>query len=348
MRLRRKITIAFFLVSSAVSVLLAVFLYRFLETQLSTEIRDRLKDMAHLGAAEVELDSYNQLRGQLDAPDPLVVEQSPAYREIYQHLRMIRATEPDLIHYAYLLVPTKQPMVSRFVVDADVLEFEALAAAGKPLPNNEEISHFGSPYDASKLPLLAKALAECTPQQETELKYDEAFKVSSLSAYMPLTDDEGRALRAADGTCLGVLGLDITDRKMRTALASAGSLAWKISLAMLALTLVVSIGLGTLLTRPILALSDSVRRFAAKDFAARTRVSTGDEIGQLGTHFNEMAETIQIHSDNLEDLVAKRTKQLSDAQETSERLLLNVLPQPIATRLKGGESLIVDRFEAVS
>ena len=33
MRIRRKITIAFFLVSSLVSVLLALFLYRFIEAQ---------------------------------------------------------------------------------------------------------------------------------------------------------------------------------------------------------------------------------------------------------------------------------------------------------------------------
>ena len=42
MRLRRKITIAFFLVSSLVSLLLAVFLYRFVERQLRSELRTRL------------------------------------------------------------------------------------------------------------------------------------------------------------------------------------------------------------------------------------------------------------------------------------------------------------------
>ncbi|MFT3698417.1 MAG: adenylate/guanylate cyclase domain-containing protein [Kofleriaceae bacterium] len=348
MRLRRKITIAFFLVSSAVSVLLAVFLYRFIKQQLGTEVRDRLKDMAYLGAAEVELDAYNALLAQIDAPDPVPVEKSAAYKEISSHLRMIRSAEPNLVHYAYLLTPTKDPTKPKFVVDADVLEYEALEAAGKPLPENESISHFGLEYDITDQPLLQKALAECSPQLEKDFVYDEKFKVHSVSAYMPLTDDDGKVLRQADGSCLGVLGLDITDRKMRAALDAAGSLALKISLAMLVLTLGVSIGLGTLLTRPILALSDTVRRFAAKDFAARTQVSTGDEVGQLGTHFNEMAETIQVHSDRLEDLVAQRTKQLADAQQTSERLLLNVLPEPIANRLKGGESLIVDRFEAVS
>src|SRR5262249_41614364 len=109
-----------------------------------------------------------------------------------------------------------------------------------------------------------------------------------------------------------------------------------------------SIGLGTLLTRPILALSSTVKRFADKDFAARTAISSRDEVGQLGENFNHMAETIQLHSEHLEELVKVRTKELSDEKQTSDRLLLNVLPQPIADRLKGGENLIVDRFDAVT
>ena len=348
MRLRRKITIAFFLVSSAVSVLLAVFLYRFIKEQLGTEVRNQLKDMSHLGAAEVEIESYQQLVDKLDSPNVAEIEHSPAYKEIYSHLRMIRSTEPSLVHYAYLLVPTSDPMHARFVVDADVLEFEKLEAAHQPLPPNESISHFGMDYDITAQPLLQKALAECSPQQEREFVYDDKFKVSSVSAYTPLSDDDGNVLRDVHGHCLGILGLDITDRNMHGALDAAGSLALRISLVMLGVTLIVSIGLGTLLTRPILALTATVRRFADKDFAARTVVSSGDEVGQLGHNFNAMADTIQVHSDNLEDLVAQRTKELSDEKQTSERLLLNVLPHAIANRLKGGEQMIVDRFESVS
>jgi class 3 adenylate cyclase len=145
-----------------------------------------------------------------------------------------------------------------------------------------------------------------------------------------------------------VLGVDITDAQMRAALDHAGGLALRISLAMVILALIVSIAMGTVLTRSLLALTDTVKRFAAKDFAARTAVSSKDEVGQLGTSFNTMAETIQIHSEQLEDLVAQRTRELADEKATSERLLLNVLPAPIAERLMKGENLIVDRFDSVS
>jgi HAMP domain-containing protein len=195
---------------------------------------------------------------------------------------------------------------------------------------------------------MKKALLECSTQLEPDFVWDDQFKVNSISAYVPMTDDNGVALRDEHGKCLGVLGLDITDRQMRAALAKAGGLAIKISLAMLLLALIVSIVLSTLLTRSILALTTTVKRFADKDFTARTPVLSKDEVGQLGMNFNQMAATIQEHSEHLEDLVKHRTKELSDEKQTSERLLLNVLPAPIADRLKSGAGLIVDRFEAVS
>jgi class 3 adenylate cyclase len=135
---------------------------------------------------------------------------------------------------------------------------------------------------------------------------------------------------------------------MRAALDAAGGLAIKLSLAVIFLALIVSIAMGTVLTRSILALSATVKRFADKDFAARTKIASHDEIGQLGDNFNAMAETIQIHSDNLEGLVEKRTRELTAEKATSERLLLNVLPGKVAERLKLGDGVIVDRFERVS
>jgi len=349
-RLRRKITIAFFLVSSLVSVVLAVFLYRFIDRQLADDVRDRLSDIAHIGAAEVEMQPYQRLVAQLGTLDDahvLQIEHGDDYRELTTHLGMIRSTEPSLVHYAYLLAPTDDPDHPKFVVDADVLDFERREAAGETLPPGG-ISHFNQPYDVSDIPLLKRALAECTVELEPDFVRDPDFGVNSISAYAPLTDDDGKVLRDARGRCLGVLGIDITDRKMRAALRHAGSLAIEISLAVIALALLVSIVMGTMLTRSLLALSHTVQRFAAKDFGARTAVRSRDEVGELGVSFNKMAETIQLHSDHLEDLVKQRTSELVAEKQTSERLLLNVLPGPIADRLKAGENLIVDRFEHVS
>jgi len=342
MRLRRKITVAFFLVSSLVSLLLAVFLYRFVERQLKDELRARLRNLAHLGARSLDLDAYGRLRAHqaaaLDDAAVAEIERSADYRRIYDQLNTIRGTEPELVRYAYILARSDDPDRPRFVVDADVLA----AAAG------EEVSHFNQAYDVREIPALKRALQECVPVIERDFVWDPDFRVYSVSAYFPIAAPGQAAGGSGPDACAGVLGVDITDKNMRAALAAAGSLAVKISLGVIALALIVSIAMGTVLTRSLLALSATVKRFAEKDFAARTTVASRDEIGLLGHNFNAMAETIQAHSENLEQLVDQRTRELVVEKQTSERLLLNVLPAPIAERLKHGDGVIVDRFESVS
>ena len=337
MRLRRKLTLAFFLVSALVSLVLALVLYRFIDRALTGELRARLRDVAYLGAHLVDRPAYARLRATAAAgPEDAVVasaEVSSDYRTVSDQLNVIRSAEPGLVRYAYLLMPTDDPQVARYVVDADVL---ALVAKG----STEEISHLGQAYDLATLPVLRRALAECVPAVEPDLSYDADFKVYSVSAYHPLG--------GGAGTCLGVLGVDIADQDQRRALRSAGTLAIRISLAVIALALLVSVVMGTLLTRSVVALSATVRRFADKDFTARTEIKSRDEIGQLGANFNAMAATIEAHSQNLEHLVEVRTRELVAEKQTSERLLLNVLPGPIAERLKLDDGVIVDRFEQVT
>jgi class 3 adenylate cyclase len=338
MRLRRKITVAFFLVSTVVSLLIALFLYRFVERQLQHDLRARLRNIAHVGAAGVDLDAYKRLAAQMgpNVTDAQVaaIEASADYKRVSDQLNAIRDAERRLLRYAYMLVPSDDPDNPRFVVDADVIE-------GNATHTEDPLSHFNQPYNVKDLPSLGLALRECIPVLEKDFVYDPDFHVHSVSAYYPLG-------KTPDGKCLGILGVDITDEDMQRALDEAGGLAIKVSLGVIALALVVSIIMGTLLTRSIVALSETVEKFAHKDFGARTRVATKDEIGQLGKSFNVMAETIQAHSENLESLVAERTHELETEKQTSERLLLNVLPSPIADRLKQGEGVIVDRFDQVT
>ncbi len=53
-------------------------------------------------------------------------------------------------------------------------------------------------------------------------------------------------------------------------------------------------------------------------------------------------------SKELERRVIKRTAQLQEEQEKSERLLLNILPEAIAQQLKDGNSNIAQKFDAVT
>jgi class 3 adenylate cyclase len=351
-RLRTKLSIAFFGVSSLLSVLLALFLYRFIERQLTDDLRNHLKDITHVGARNIDLAAFRRLTAQFtqdfDEGKAVAIERSADYKRLSDQLNAIRSAEPSLIHFVYILAPTHDPLQPKFVADADVLDYLDRVDKGGTLGEHEKFSHFNQEYDISTIPLLTRALMACRGQLEDDFVHDDEFDLNSVSAYIPITTTDGTELKDGGHRCIGVLGVDITDKKMRAALEDAGGLAIKISLAVVALALLVSITLGTILTRSIHALSDTVKRFADKDFNARTDITSRDEIGALGKSFNEMAETIQEHSENLEGLVQERTKELSAEKATSERLLLNVLPAPIADRLKHGESVIVDRFDAVS
>jgi class 3 adenylate cyclase/HAMP domain-containing protein len=336
MRLRRKVTIAFFLVSALISVLLTYSLYSFIKTQLRHELDERLRDIALIGSRIIDQGAYANLAAQIggdyDEKSSTSFEQaSPDYRVLFDQLNVIRGTEPDLITYAYLLIPTKDADNPRFIADADVLD---------PKYTGDK-SHFNKPYDVSDIPLLKKALADCTPQLEPDFVWDPEYKLWSTSGYFPVGHDD-------HGRCTGVLGVDISDKNMTAALDHASRLALEISLVALGIALFVSIVLSTVLTRPLTALSETVTRFANKDFSARTKIRSKDEIGQLGANFNDMAATIQEHSENLEHLVEVRTSELADEKQKSERLLLNVLPAPIAERLKTTDGVIVDKFDAVS
>ena len=147
MRLRRKLTIAFFLTSSVVSVLLAFFLYRFIEDHLGDEVHERLRDITLIGARTVDTPTITRLRERLATvaaieapeaegsaaapPDPYdtmvevdAVEHGEDYARIYNELRHLRSVEPDhLLRFAYILTPSDKPDVPRFLVDADVLEW---------------------------------------------------------------------------------------------------------------------------------------------------------------------------------------------------------------------------------
>lgn len=107
----------------------------------------------------------------------------------------------------------------------------------------------------------------------------------------------------------------------------------------LALLIVIMVGgwLSHSLMSPLRELTAGVRRFASGDRSARVHVRTQDEIGQLCEAFNGMVSEITAQSTVIE---AKNRE--------NEALLLNVLPAPIANRLRGGEQSIADGFANVS
>jgi class 3 adenylate cyclase len=99
------------------------------------------------------------------------------------------------------------------------------------------------------------------------------------------------------------------------------------------LTTVVAFLVTEQLLRPINALLKVVNQMTAGDLSARVQVHSRDELGVLSSAFNSMSERLQ------QNMAVIERKNLEN-----ENLLLNILPGPIARRLKSGETAIADSY----
>ena len=100
------------------------------------------------------------------------------------------------------------------------------------------------------------------------------------------------------------------------------------------------------LTQPILVIRDAMHRFAQKDFTSRSAIDQEDELGELSRNFNEMAATIQHHSDDLEKTIAERTNELTKQNEVilREKDLAEKAIQEI-TRLLAEQQDLITKLE---
>ncbi|HBS25865.1 MAG TPA: adenylate/guanylate cyclase domain-containing protein [Gammaproteobacteria bacterium] len=90
-------------------------------------------------------------------------------------------------------------------------------------------------------------------------------------------------------------------------------------------------------TRPIHALVSALRRVGAGDTDVEVKVTSNDELGELTKSFNTMVGGIRQQKLAIEEM-----------DHENELLLQNILPEPIAQRMKEGEQQIVDLVPNVS
>lgn len=298
MSIRLKAIVTFFLVTAAIAFGATGFSYWLLQDSLTEEIRGRLRNIAHIGAASLDMPAVERLHALLDtATDEATVariEASADYRRIDRQLQAIRDAEPKLIQYVYILTPTAKVEEARFLVDADVLKDNASLARGeKP---QGETSHFGLRYDIRDKGFIRKAFGSGELVVEDEFVPDPQYGTRSMSAYAPVKDSKGKLI--------GVLGVDLKDENMREALRQSTVASAVIVFVALVAALIVSVLFGDQLTRGVRALDSVVREFALKKFSARAPVTSKDEIGNLSASFNTMAQTIDDNTRHLQQLLA--------------------------------------------
>jgi sigma-B regulation protein RsbU (phosphoserine phosphatase) len=96
------------------------------------------------------------------------------------------------------------------------------------------------------------------------------------------------------------------------------------------------------ITSGISALAGAAHRIQAKDYSVRVAITSRDEVADAGMAFNRMAEEISSRTENLEQLVEARTKEIEQAKE--EISALNIQLQGENVRL-GAELAVAQRIQ---
>ena len=297
MNLRIKILIGSLILSLIVSVSLAYTSFRILQNELYEEYRDRLIHTSDLGSKLIDQDSLHYLLKQLtlnlNEEETEKIQNSKEFKEVYDSLNSLRNSKPNLIQYVYIWVKTDNPDEVLYLADADVLHLLEKKAKGEKI---EEISAFGSKYDITPFPEARKTFEQNTSLVEKEYRLDAEFNTYSISGYSPITDKK-------TGAQLAVLGIDMTDTNIREALKKSTLVSAIIGIITVIITSISSLLLGNIFVKPILELNKVVLQFGAKDFSARSRIESSDEVGLLSNNFNNMAETIVDYDIKINELL---------------------------------------------
>lgn len=329
--LRAKLILILLLFTAAITALVSLSMYQVVDGRLQDELSSRVLATVKLGADSIALAPLARLtaaiRPDMDEEQTALLEASEDFRIVSDQLNRIRDTDPQVIRYVYTFVPTEQPGTALFAVDADVLsDLQAIAesrARGEET-EVEEVSHIGSIFDITDFERAQAAIRERSPTLDEEYVWDEVFRVNSISGYAPILDGEGRLL--------AVLGVDMADVNARAALAGVTRLSLIIIAAAVVLGLAVSLLMGNLMTRDVIALEKTVLQYGRGDFSARSTIRTRDEVGGLARSFNDMVQTITEYEAKL--LAAERQRaeaelatQLTGAREAESRKYLDNISQ---------------------
>lgn len=120
-------------------------------------------------------------------------------------------------------------------------------------------------------------------------------------------------------------------------------------------TVIMSLMTAKWISNPILQLSEASQAIAEGNIKQTVAFEKIKELNILADSFNRMSHQLQESfmalaqtNEELENRVDKRTAELFQEKEKSEKLLLNILPQAIAEQLKNGERSIASAREEVT
>ena len=273
MTLRVKLTLAIIAFGATVMCALSIGLFVTTRAQMRDDFRQRLSDIAGVGALSVD----GELHRTLTEPEQ---EGDAEYLQIRRVLQQIRNTSTD-IHFVYTMRVAEDGRIL-FVVDAET--------------DPEEIAHLGSEYTEAS-PLLRRNAATLSTSMSEEDFYTDRWG-TWLTGYAPIFGD--------DGERVGLLGVDIKAARIQAYERKLVGVFTAIFLVGLVVSVLLGTVLGNRLAAPIVALTRRAERVGQGDLETSIPVSSNDELGVLEAAFNNMTRQLRELVEQLRAEVASR------------------------------------------
>lgn len=215
--------------------------------------------------------------------------------------------------------------VSRFLIEDREGYFAALRGLSYPEKIIQQLDNFNTSILLQNVQTQAATRA-MMGKTETAI-IDDYRGISVLSSYTPLKygDDQWAVISEIDA-----------EEAFAPVVNLSEILALSAALIALGVGLLSALVAGRFI-QPIKALAGAAEEVSSGNTKVELPVKSKDEIGVLTENFNQMVVNLRDQREAIEQQIAENTK-----------LLLNVLPPPIAERLKSGESNIADAFPSAS
>jgi HAMP domain-containing protein len=254
-------------------------------------------------------------------------------------IKFYNSNSKPFLRYVYILIPYSQTQdhnFAHFILDSDMEQFDV--NENGVIDADEESLHIGTLYNISAMTSLEKAFSSKAAECESDFYADQWG--NWLSCYIPMFD--------TDHNFIGVLGLDLDIRSEYNKLQRLKYTLYSLLVILVLGTFLFSYLSARIFLMPILRLSDASVNVARRDFSVEVPIPSNDEVGILTENFNLMVREIRSYSAHLEELVAKRTRELQEAlvdvqnlktKQDGDYMLTSLLIDPLIKNLNKSKSV---------
>lgn len=214
---------------------------------------------------------------------------------------------------------------SRFLIEEPERYYQAIESQGLPESEIEQIKKIGTSIFHQKVETTAvrRALSG-----ETGINIDTDYRgVTTLNAYSPLE------IAGLDWAIIAQIDRNEAFAPIRK---FESQVLFSTSIIVLIITAIAAY-FSHQFVRPIRKLIKGFKRVGAGESNVKVKVKAKDEFRSLAHSFNEMVHNLQ-----------QQRKLIKKREAENEQLLLSILPEPVANRLKKGEESIADSFPNVT